>query len=102
MYALWVLVPVVPRSRDFPGTPEEAAEALLAALGPMTRLSLARIRPEDLRSCSRPLGNYCRDVLGLDGRNQELIKACRFSDPDEAVQLVVRIAWTKARVRSES
>ncbi len=104
MYALWdplmsLLRAVLPlRSRDMgPKTPEEAAEALVAALSPVSRQTLAHAQPEDLRNYDQPLGNYCRDVLGLDGRNEDLIKACRSSDADGAVRLIVRMAWARAK-----
>ena len=109
MYALWTL----PWSRSdqpraelkfarlrkmmpFPTAPEIAADALLSDLDARSTQALTQIELEHLPHYDRPLGDYCRDVLGLDGRNEELIKACGHSDPNEAIAVVVRLAWIRA------
>ena len=82
--------------RPFPTAPETAADALLSDLDSKSIQALLRITLENLPDYDQPLGEYCRDVLGLDGRNKALIKACRYADPNEAVALVIRLAWVKA------
>ncbi len=79
-----------------PATPDAAAEALLSDLEPTSVDALLRIDVTELEKYDRPLGDYCRDVLGLDGRNEALVKACGYADANEAVALVVRLAWLKA------
>ena len=109
MYALWTL-PWFRSDRPreelmfarlrtitpFPTAPEIAADTLLADLDGRSTEALARIDLEHLPDYDQPLGDYCRDVLGLDGRNKELIKACGYSDPNEVIGVVVRLAWIKA------
>ncbi len=86
----------------FPGDPETAADVLLADLEAQSAERLTRIELEDLPAYDRPLGDYCREVLGLDGRNAQLIDACGYSDPGEAIAIVIRLAWIKAREKQNS
>ncbi len=80
----------------FPALPEVAADALLGDLTPKSAEILARIELERLADHDQPLGDYCRQVLGLDGRNGELVSACGHSDANEAIGVIVRLAWLKA------
>jgi len=82
--------------RSLPTAPEIAADALLSDLDPKSIQALTRIMLEHLPDYDQPLGEYCRSVLGLDGRNEVLIKACGYADPNEAVGVVIRLAWVKA------
>ena len=109
MYALWTLPWLrsdqprekltfarFRRIRPFPAAPEDAADTLLSDLDEQSTEALTRIELEHLPDYDQPLGDYCRDVLGLDGRNKELIKACGYSDANEVIGMVVRLAWIKA------
>lgn len=98
MYELWALFSWFSTNVSFPKTPEEAADALFDALDPAAVSALARVRFEDLADHYQALGDYCRNVLGLDGRNVALVKACGFSCPDDAVHLIIRMVWAKARM----
>lgn len=86
----------------FPTVPEIAADALLSDLEPNSIEALTRIDLEHLPDYDRPLGDYCRNVLGLDGRNKELIEASGHSDPNDVVGVVIRLAWIKACERRNS
>lgn len=85
-----------PPNKPFPRAGEIAADALLSDLDPNSIEALTRIDPEHLADYDQPLGDYCRNVLGLDGRNEELLKAFGYSDPNDAVGAVIRLAWIKA------
>jgi hypothetical protein len=115
MYALWSLpwspphpsrdaltFAQLPSDKAFPTAGEIAADALLSDLDPDSIEALTRIDLEQLAHYDQPLVDYCRNVLGLDGRNAELPKAFGYSDPDDAVGAVIRLAWIKARERRNS
>jgi hypothetical protein len=112
MYALWSLpwssscpskealtFTQFPPSKPFPRAGEIAANALLSDLDPDSIEALTRIDPEHLADYDQPLGDYCRNVLGLDGRNEELLRSFGYSDPNDAVGAVIRLAWIKAYER---
>jgi hypothetical protein len=88
--------------RPFPTAGEIAADALLSDLDPDSIETLTRIDLEHLAHYDQPLGDYCRNVLGLDGRNEELLRAFGYSDPNDAVGAVIRLAWIKACERRNS
>jgi hypothetical protein len=88
-----------PSDKPFPTAGEIAADALLSDLDPDSVEALTSIDLEQLANYDQPLGDYCRNVLGLDGRNGELLRAFGYSDPDDAVGAVIRLAWIKARER---
>ena len=109
MYALWTLPWLSSgQSREtltfasfgpgkiFPKAPGQAADTLLSDLDPKSIEALIRINLEDLADYDQPLGEYCRNALGLDGRNKELIEACGSSDANDAIGVVIRLAWIKA------
>lgn len=109
MYALWSLpwshsspskealtFAHFPSNKAFPTAGEIAADALLSDLDPNSIEALTRIDLEHLADYDQPLGDYCRNVLGLDGRNEELLRAFGYSDPNDAVGAVIRLAWIKA------
>ena len=85
-----------PSNKPFPTAGEIAADALLSDLDPNSVETLTRIDLDHLEYYDQPLGDYCRTVLGLDGRNEELLKAFGYSDPNDAVGAVIRLAWIKA------
>ncbi len=85
--------------RTFPRTPEQAADRLYDALSPQTLEALTQVRLEDLPDHDESLSDYCRHMFGLDGRNDQLVKACGFLGPDDAVALVIRMVWAKAMRR---
>jgi len=85
-----------PSNNAFPTAGDIAADALLSDLDPNSIEALTRIDLEHLADYDQPLGDYCRSVLGLDGRNEALLKAFGYSDPSDAVGAVIRLAWIKA------
>jgi hypothetical protein len=85
-----------PSNKPFPTEGEIAADALLSDLDQNSVEALTNIDLEHLANYDQPLGDYCRNVLGLDGRNKELLEAFGYSDPDDAVGAVIRLAWIKA------
>jgi hypothetical protein len=85
-----------PSNKPFPTAGEIAADSLLSDLDPNSIEALTRIDLEHLAKYDQPLADYCRNVLGLDGRNEELLRAFGYSDPNDAVGAVIRLAWIKA------
>ncbi len=98
---VWALITRPRPSKEFPRTPEEAADALFEALLPETREALAATRLEDLPAYDQLLDGFSKAILGLDGRNKELLNACGVSQPDEALSLIVRMVWLKIRNRND-
>ncbi len=84
----------------FPKTPKNAVAALLSDLDAESLGALSRIQMEELPRYDQPLRWYCKTMLGLDGRNKDLTKACCVTHPDHAIELIIQMAWRAVRQAS--
>lgn len=86
-----------------PRTIEEALEVMESGMSQKDKISIARMKEEELIFLHPTLGAYIRDKFGLSEGNRSLMTSCRKAsggqdlDEDSASSLIIRKLWERLR-----